>query len=156
MEWSVEGYKEMLHERFSHYTSVVVKGFRDIQQSSFSEAVKMLILEAFIGEPTINMQLFFMEDLFDEADDASMEFLEAALVDIWWEQYGNSDEFEEFYEEHELENILVTELGVWVKACFDEANGEAITYPLYFGVHDGMEVLDLHTNVWVNPDELEE
>ena len=68
MEWSVEGYKEMLHERFSHYTSVVVKGFCDIQQSSFSEEVKMLMLEAFIGEPTIDVQLFFMEDLFDEAD----------------------------------------------------------------------------------------
>ncbi|MBM7701133.1 hypothetical protein [Kurthia huakuii] len=156
MEWSVEGYKEMLHERFSHYTSVVVKGFCDIQQSSFSEEVKMLMLEAFIGEPTIDVQLFFMEDLFDEADVESVEFLEAALVDNWWEQYGDSDEFEEFYEEHELEDVLITELGIWMKACFDKANGAAIKYPLYFGVHDGMAVLDLHTNDWIDPDELEE
>lgn len=159
MEWTVEGYKASLHERFSEYSAKITEGFKKVKQESYSEDVALLQVMAFIGEPTIDMQLFFMEDMFDEADSGpgAMDFLEDALLDKWLDMYGYSeDEYEEFYEENELEDVLIAELGQWIKACFDEANGTDIRYPIYFGVQDGTYMLDLHTNEWINPDESDE
>ena len=159
MEWTVEGYKASLHEQFSQYSAEIIEGFKKVKQESYSEDVSLLQVMAFIGEPTIDMQLFFMADMFDEAGTEALDFLEDALLDKWLDVYGygeDSEAYEEFYEENELEDILIAELGQWIKACFNEANGSDIRYPIYFGVHDGPYMLDLHTNEWINPDESDE
>ena len=54
----------------------------------------MLQVMAFIGEPTIDMQLFFMADMFDEAGTEALDFLEDALLDKWLDVYGYGEDSE--------------------------------------------------------------
>lgn len=158
--YTMEKYIEEIRSNLSQHTAVLVEKISELKGVHFADEVKCLMITAYdFGTSTISLTGTTGEDLFNDVSEEEVnqgfagyfELVEDILFDSLIES-GN-DEDHEFYEDNELEEQSIKELGNWMKAAFHEANGHEITRPMYFGVHDGFELLDLTTGQWIDPEE---
>lgn len=158
MTYQVDNYIQGLQQRVAQQSHKLIAQFEYLKTLHFADEVDHLQIISSLGEEEIAFTLFSMEDLFTEAyaeDDAngfatSLDFIEEFTFDV----HDSSDESEAFYEDNDLERASIHVLGDWVRTCFEKADGQAIPLPVYFGIHDDIEMLDLKSGKWFNPDDM--
>lgn len=159
--YAVEKYVAELRLNLSKETENLVEKIRDLKSIGFAEEVKYLFITADgLGEATITINATTREDMFDDVFEEDVENGFAGDIELLEDVFFDSliedgdDDVLEFYEDNDLEDVSIKELGKWVKSAFNQADGNEIAVPVYFEVHDGSEVLELATGKWVDPEEL--
>lgn len=149
-EFSVKKFTNKLTKVLEKQSKKVVKELKQLNQVKLSTKSKLLFMELHFDGERISVNMRAMEDLADE----SGEYFETILEDV--KLYKDTQDFYEFYEEHDLESHIVSYVAGYMTHYVKQA-GVDVAIPMYFGVHDDYDYwLDLKSGSWVDYDSLED
>jgi len=161
--FTVTEYLASIQTNLAPHTETLVNRLKAITASTFATDVELLDFAAFI-EPLsheVSITLFSMDrdanEVFEEEGTPGFAGSTSLLDEIVYMDVPDdqSETFDAFYEEQE-ETLFEEEqriIGEWFRSCFEQAGGDAVELPCYFGVHDEGQTLDLKRNVWMDEEE---
>lgn len=163
--YTVEKFIDMVELNLMEQTKVLVEKMGKLKSIHYADEVKFLFIVGDMGGTTLSLNMDTRVDMFngidhDEVENGfagSLDLVEEFVFNEWdeWEDEAEEDEFMAFYQENDLEDLVIGYIAGWVQHCFDQLSGEAFSLPIYFSLHDDPDVFDLTIGEWLDPEEVE-
>ena len=136
--------------------SELINAFVNLKNFSLPEGANVLIINTTFSYDT-GFYLSVNEDMFDEVVRVSGDNVYTYGVDLVDDFILYSRDkigFVDFYDENDLEEVVVKEVSQWIKRCFDLAQ-VTLPLPIYFRYPDEDDALNLVTGEWEDQMEIE-
>lgn len=163
--YRVKKYVKTIQKNLDKQTETLVNAFKKVENLKFPADAKVLIVVSSmddLSDEQFEIYLAVNEDMFDSADavDDNSEYSDGVyLVDsaILYKEFDTGkqlEQFVDFFEKNDLEEITMKEVSDWVKKCFDLAQ-VTLPLPIYFRFTDEEDALNLVTGKWEDQMEIE-
>ncbi|VWX38665.1 hypothetical protein [Exiguobacterium oxidotolerans] len=161
--FTVEKHLETIKSNLEQQSAVLVNNLREVVGYTFAADVELLDFSAFIehGNHELSIMFFSMDrdanEVFQEPGKSGFAGSTSVLEEMTYYHVAKEHmgAFDDFYEAHD--EILFEQeqhvFGEWFSTCWQEAGGDSVKLPAYFGVHDETEALDLKQRHWVDAEE---
>ncbi|MCY8935456.1 hypothetical protein [Peribacillus frigoritolerans] len=163
--YTVDSYMKSVEENLDAKSETLISNIKELHKYNIYSKVELLDFVAFVEDPSefnLSITMFSMDrqanEVFNENKDSSIFAGSLGMIENvrYTHLLGNqTDDFWDFYEKDEEELNLAEKqaFATWVADCWKKADGQAITLPAYFSLHDDYESFDLRKNQWVTDDE---
>ncbi|MFE0503184.1 hypothetical protein ACWF7H_13400 [Peribacillus butanolivorans] len=163
--YTVDSYMKSVEENLEAKSETLISNMQELHKYTIYSKVELLDFVAFIDDPSefdLSITMFSMDrqanEVFKEGKDSTIFAGSLGMIENvrYIHLLGNqTDDFWDFYEKNEEELNLAEKqtFATWVADCWKKADGQAITLPAYFSLHDDYESFDLKKNQWVTDDE---
>ncbi|MED3790811.1 hypothetical protein P4576_27015 [Peribacillus frigoritolerans] len=163
--YTVDSYMKSVEENLDAKSETLISNIKELHKYNIYSKVELLDFVAFVEDPSefnLSITMFSMDrqanEVFNENKDSSIFAGSLGMIENvrYTHLLGNqTDDFWDFYEKNEEELNLAEKqaFATWVADCWKKADGQAITLPAYFSLHDDYESFDLRKNQWVTDDE---
>ncbi|MFJ7941715.1 hypothetical protein ACIQYG_25110 [Peribacillus sp. NPDC096622] len=163
--YTVDSYMKSVEENLDAKSETLISNIKELHKYTIYSKVELLDFVAFVEDPSefnLSITMFSMDrqanEVFNESKDSSIFAGSLGMIENvrYTHLLGNqTDDFWDFYEKNEEELNLAEKqaFATWVADCWKKADGQAITLPAYFSLHDDYESFDLKKNQWVTDDE---
>ncbi|MCK1985765.1 MULTISPECIES: hypothetical protein [Peribacillus] len=163
--YTVDSYIKSVEENLDAKSEILISNIKELHKYTIYSKVELLDFVAFVEDPSefnLSITMFSMDrqanEVFNESKDSSIFAGSLSMIENvrYTHLLGNqTDDFWDFYEKNEEELNLAEKqaFATWVADCWKKADGQAITLPAYFSLHDDYESFDLKKNQWVTDDE---
>ncbi|RUS52466.1 hypothetical protein QI30_17030 [Kurthia sp. 3B1D] len=156
--YRVKKYVKTIQKNLDKQTETLVNAFKNVENLKFPADAKVLIVVSSmddLSDEQFEIYLAVNEDMFDSVDavDDNSEYSDGVyLVDsaILYKEFDTGkqlEQFVDFFEKNDLEEITMKEVSDWVKKCFDLAQ-VTLPLPIYFRFTDEEDALNLVTGKW--------
>ncbi len=163
--YRVKKYLKTIQKNLDKQTETLVNAFKNVENLKFPADAKVLIVVSSmddLSDEQFEIYLAVNEDMFDSVDavDDNSEYSDGVyLVDsaILYKEFDTGkqlEQFVDFFEKNDLEEITMKEVSDWVKKCFDLAQ-VTLPLPIYFRFTDEEDALNLVTGKWEDQMEIE-
>ena len=163
--YRVKKYVKTIQKNLDKQTETLVNAFKNVENLKFPADAKVLIVVSSmddLSDEQFEIYLAVNEDMFDSVDavDDNSEYSDGVyLVDsaILYKEFDTGkqlEQFVDFFEKNDLEEITMKEVSDWVKKCFDLAQ-VTLPLPIYFRYTDEEDALNLVTGKWEDQMEIE-
>lgn len=163
--YRVKKYVKTIQKNLDKQTETLVNAFKNVENLKFPADAKVLIVVSSmddLSDEQFEIYLAVNEDMFDSVDavDDNSEYSDGVyLVDsaILYKEFDTGkqlEQFVDFFEKNDLEEITMKEVSDWVKKCFDLAQ-VTLPLPIYFRYPDEEDALNLVTGKWEDQMEIE-
>ncbi len=163
--YRVKKYVKTIQKNLDKQTETLVNAFKNVENLKFPADAKVLIVVSSmddLSDEQFEIYLAVNEDMFDSVDavDDNSEYSDGVyLVDsaILYKEFDTGkqlEQFVDFFEKNDLEEITMKEVSDWVKKCFDLAQ-VTLPLPIYFRFTDEEDALNLVTGKWEDQMEIE-
>lgn len=152
----VEKFIKEVRSNLDSKESELIKAFVNFENFSFPQDASVLIINTTFSYDT-GFYLSVNEDMFDEVVRVSGDSVYTYgidLVDDFILYSRDKIGFINFYDENDLEEVVIKEVSQWIKKCFDFAQ-VTLPLPIYFRYPDEDNVLNLLTGEWEDQMEIE-
>jgi len=163
--YTIDSYMKSVEENLEAKSETLISNIKELHKYNIYSKVELLDFVAFVEDPSefnLSITMFSMDrqanEVFNENKDSSIFAGSLGMIENvrYTHLLGNqTDDFWDFYEKNEEELNLAEKqaFATWVADCWKKADGQAITLPAYFSLHDDYESFDLKKNQWVTDDE---
>ncbi|MED3835533.1 hypothetical protein [Peribacillus frigoritolerans] len=163
--YTIDSYMKSVEENLEAKSETLISNIKELHKYNIYSKVELLDFVAFVEDPSefnLSITMFSMDrqanEVFNENKDSSIFAGSLGMIENvrYTHLLGNqTDDFWDFYEKNEEELNLAEKqaFATWVADCWKKADGQAITLPAYFSLHDDYESFDLRKNQWVTDDE---
>ncbi len=163
--YRVKKYVKTIQKNLDKQTETLVNAFKNVENLKFPADAKVLIVVSSmddLSDEQFEIYLAVNEDMFDSVDavDDNSEYSDGVyLVDsaILYKEFDTGkqlEQFVDFFEKNDLEEITMKEVSDWVKKCFNLAQ-VTLPLPIYFRFTDEEDALNLVTGKWEDQMEIE-
>ncbi len=152
----VEKFIKEVRSNLDSKESELIKAFVNLKELSFPKTACVLVIDTSFSYNT-GFYLAVNEDMFNEVDRVSedSEYTDGLiLVDNFILYSRDKIGFVNFYDENDLEEVVMKEVSQWIKSCFDLAQ-VTLPLPIYFRYPDEEDALNLVTGKWEDQMEIE-
>ncbi|WP_349730607.1 hypothetical protein [Peribacillus frigoritolerans] len=163
--YTVDSYMKSVEENLEAKSETLISNIKELHKYTIYSKVELLDFVAFVDDPSefnLSITMFSMDkqanEVFNEGKDSTIFAGSLDMIENvrYTHLLGNqTDDFWDFYERNEEELNLAEKqaFATWVADCWKKADGQAITLPAYFSLHDDYESFDLKKNQWVTDEE---
>ncbi len=152
----VEKFIKEVRSNLGSKESELINAFVNLKNFSLPEGANVLIINTTFSYDT-GFYLSVNEDMFDEVVRVSGDNVYTYGVDLVDDFILYSRDkigFVNFYDENDLEEVVMKEVSQWIKSCFDLAQ-VTLPLPIYFRYPDEEDALNLVTGKWEDQMEIE-
>lgn len=152
----VEKFIKEVRSNLGSKESELINAFVNLKNFSLPEGANVLIINTTFSYDT-GFYLSVNEDMFDEVVRVSGDNVYTYGVDLVDDFILYSRDkigFVNFYDENDLEEVVMKEVSQWIKSCFDLAQ-VTLPFPIYFRYPDEEDALNLVTGKWEDQMEIE-
>lgn len=160
--YTVESYKKSVEENLKAKSETLISNIRELHKYTIYSDVELLDFVAFINDFDVSITMFSMDrqanEVFNEEIDSTLLAGSLSMIENvkYTHLFGNqTNDFWNFYEqnEEELSTVEKQAFAKWVTDCWEKADGQALSLPAYFALHDDYESFDLKKEQWITDDE---
>ncbi|MFE4426441.1 hypothetical protein ACFRH9_04985 [Peribacillus butanolivorans] len=139
-----------VEENLEAKSETLISNMQELHKYTIYSKVELLDFVAFVDDPSefdLSITMFSMDrqanEVFNEGTDSTIFAGSLGMIENvrYTHLLGNQkDDFWDFYE-HNQEELNLAEkqaFATWVADCWKKADGQAITLPTYFSLHDDL------------------
>lgn len=160
--YTVDSYMKTVEDNLKAKSEILISNIKDLHTHTFYSDVEILDFVAFEDMFDVSITMFSMDkeanEVFNENKDSSNFAGSLHMIEnvAYTHLMGNqTEDFWTFYEknEEELSTAEKQAIAKWVTDCWEKADGQALSLPAYFSLHDDYESFDLNKKQWITDDE---
>ncbi|MGG3944196.1 hypothetical protein ABEV54_22635 [Peribacillus psychrosaccharolyticus] len=160
--YTVDSYMKTVEENLKAKSEILISNIKDLHTRTIYSEVEILDFVAFVDMFDVSITMFSMDkqanEVFNENKDSSNFAGSLDMIEnvAYTHLMGNqTEDFWTFYEknEEELSTAEKQAIAKWVTDCWEKADGQSLSLPAYFSLHDDYESFDLKKKQWITDDE---